>query len=87
MTTEHDAAIHKIMGEKLDAETILCLDYIARRAAQEVIKAHVDSCPFKVEVQNGIIKYALIGLASVGSLLIAVGAILYGAWKGHNGQP
>jgi hypothetical protein len=87
MTTEHDEAMRKIIENKLDAETILCLDYIARRAAKEVIAAHVDSCPFKVEVQNGIIKYALIGLASVGSLLIAVGAILYGAWKGHNGQP
>jgi phosphoribosylanthranilate isomerase len=85
MTPEAKAAMQKKVKAVFTDDQVIALDYVAKCAAMEVVQLHTQECPFKIEVQQGITRYALIGLATIGSLLIALGAILYGWWKAKNG--
>jgi hypothetical protein len=60
-----------------DAEHRVVLDYIAKRAATEVMDQHKDHCPFEQKV------YSMAGKAALGflALLVMVGAVIYGSVK------
>jgi len=70
---EQQALLHK----HFSTEQVVCLEYVAKRAAQDVMREHGDSCPFERKV------YGVAGKAALGflALLVMVGAVIYGSLK------
>lgn len=58
---------------------LLIVRHEAGVISEKVVEQHIKTCPLGVQVKDAVIKYALWGLVTMGTVIVAVGAMVYGA--------
>jgi len=68
--SEQAALLHKHFSQ----EQVVCLEYVAKRAAQDVMREHGEQCPFERKL------YSMAGKAIVGFVVfcVGIGGIVWG---------